>query len=96
MDVKRIELVIEAHEKNNVIKALKDANVHAFTIYKHVGGYGERGQREENVFGDMFENVTFVIACKNDQLESLLEALRPMLKQYGGMCLISDAKWLKH
>lgn len=94
--VKRIELVVEAIEKEQVIASLNRINIRSFTIYHHVGGSGERGVRDEGVFGEKFENVTFVIACAENQLTSVIETLRPILKRYGGMCLISDAKWVKH
>lgn len=94
--IKRIELVIEAHEQDTVIELLENIQISAFTIYKHVGGKGERGMRDESVFGDKFENVTFVIACEENRLTDLIETLRPILKEYGGMCLVSDAMWVKH
>lgn len=94
--VKRIELVIEAVEKSNVIAALKSIDMHHYTIYKHVGGVGERGTRDELAFGEKFENITFVIACPEDRLKAVIEALRPLLKSFGGMCLVSDAMWVIH
>jgi hypothetical protein len=36
--VKRIELVIEAVEKQRVISTLKAVNIFNYTIYNHVGG----------------------------------------------------------
>lgn len=94
--VKRIELVVEAVEKQSVISTLKDINVLNYTIYKHVGGHGERGERNDSAFGEKFENVTFIIACPEDQLSIIIESLRPILKSYGGICLVSDAQWLIH
>lgn len=96
MNIKRIELVIEAVEKNRIISTLKAINIHDFTIYKHVGGCGERGIRDDVAFGEKFENVTFVIACPEHQLMQVIEALRPILKSFGGMCLVSDAQWVIH
>jgi len=94
--IKRVELVIEAVEKANVISALKKININSYTIYKHVGGCGDRGDRDELAFGEKFENITFVIACPENRLSSVIEALRPILKSYGGMCLVSDAQWVIH
>jgi nitrogen regulatory protein PII len=96
ISVKRIELVVEAIEKEQVISCLKSINITSFTLYHHVGGSGERGIRDEGVFGEKFENVTFVVACAENQLAVVIEVLRPILKRYGGMCLVSDAKWVKH
>jgi len=94
--IKRVELVIEAVEKANVISALKKININSYTIYKHVGGCGDRGDRDELAFGEKFENITFVIACPENRLSSVIEVLRPILKSYGGMCLVSDAQWVIH
>jgi nitrogen regulatory protein PII len=94
--IKRVELVIEAVEKHNVISTLKKISINNYTIYKHVGGYGERGARDELAFGEKFENVTFVIACPENRLTTVIESLRPILKSYGGMCLVSDAQWVIH
>lgn len=96
INVKRIELVIEAVETDKVISTLKEINVFSYTIYKHVGGHGERGVRNDSVFGEKFENVTFIIACPAEQLSIIIESLRPILKNYGGMCLVSEAQWVVH
>jgi len=96
MSVKRVELVIEAVEKSMVISTLKEINIHDYTFYKHFGGNGQRGEKGDLAFGEKFENVTFVIACPESQLYALIGALRPLLKSFGGMCLVSDAEWVMH
>lgn len=96
MNVKRVELVIEAVERPTVIDTLKKVEIHDYTIYKHVGGNGQRGEKGDLAFGEKFENVTFVIACPENQLYALVGALRPLLKSFGGMCLVSDAQWVMH
>jgi len=94
--IKRIELVIEALEKQNIISTLEKINIKSYTVYNNVGGSGDRGARQEGVFGEKFENVTFVIACPENRLSLVIESLRPILKSYGGMCLVSDAQWVIH
>lgn len=96
MSVKRVELVIEAVERPTVIDTLKKVEIHDYTIYKHVGGNGQRGEKGDLAFGEKFENVTFVIACSENQLYALVGAIRPLLKSFGGMCLVSDAQWVMH
>ncbi len=88
MSVKRVELVIQASEKETVVSTLKEININDFTLYNHVGGNGQRG--------DKSENITFVIACPENQLYALVGAIRPLLKSVGGMCLVSDAEWVMH
>jgi hypothetical protein len=30
------------------------------------------------------------------QEHELVEAIRPVLKKFGGVCIVSDAKWIVH
>lgn len=94
--IKRVEIVIETVKEDDVIQLLSDIGIEGYTLYHHVGGSGESGVRESTVFGDKFENVAFVIACNESNALKLTDAIRPLLKQYGGMCLVSDANWVVH
>lgn len=94
--VKRIEIILEALHEAQVIESLDRAGIRAYTLYHHLTGSGERGQRQSNAFGDKFENLAFVIACDAEKLDALVTVIRPILKMFGGICLISDAVWLRH
>lgn len=96
MSIKRVELVIEAAEKSTVIATLNEVNINDYTIYKHVGGNGQRGEKGDLALGEKLENIAFVIACPENQLYALVGVLRPLLKSVGGMCLVSDAQWVMH
>ena len=43
-----------------------------------------------------FRNVYIVIACSPERCTRIVEAIRPFLRRYGGMCLVSDALWVAH
>jgi len=94
--VKRLEIVIEAIEKDTVVEILKRNKIDHYTLYKNVEGCGERGTRDDHVFGEKFENITFVVACEENQLQPVVEDIRLLLKKYGGICLVSDAMWVLH
>ncbi len=94
--VKRVEIVVEALEKETVVQLLKANKLEHYTLYKHVAGHGERGMRDDQVFGDKFENVAFVLACPEESIVELIESIRPILKKFGGICLVSDAHWVIH
>jgi hypothetical protein len=42
------------------------------------------------------ENDFILAAVDAARLPALLEKLRPILGRWGGVCLVSDAQWLKH
>lgn len=92
--VKRIEIVIEEIELDNVIGELDRIGVVGYTIVPRAWGRGERGVRYESVPG--LGNVLMTIACDENQANRVIEAMRPILKRYGGVCLVSDALWLIH
>lgn len=94
--VKRVEIVVEAAEINNFLALLKQVGVAAYSIIRHVGGQGERGERRPDEFVYELENVYFIIACDEQQAEALVAKIRPMLVKSGGMCLVSDAIWVIH
>lgn len=94
--VKRVEIVVEAVELNNVIKVLDRIGVVGYTLIRHVGGRGERGERRPHEFVYEVENVYFIVACDEIQAGALVAAIRPMLVKSGGMCLASDAIWVIH
>lgn len=92
--VKRIEIVIEEIELENVISELDRIGVVGYTIVPRAGGRGERGVRYESLQG--LGNVLLTIACDAHQAAEVIEAMRPILKRYGGVCLVSDAMWVIH
>jgi len=94
--VKRVEIVVEAAEINHFLDLLKRVGVSAYSIIRHVGGRGERGERRPDEYVYELENVYFIVACDEAQAEALVAAVRPMLVKTGGMCLVSDAIWVIH
>lgn len=92
--VKRIEIVIEEIELDNLISELDRIGVVGYTIVPRAGGRGERGVRYESLQG--LSNVLMTIACDAEQANRVIEVIRPILKRYGGVCLVSDALWVIH
>ena len=95
-DVKRIEIVVEATQEETIRKLIEDAGIDGFTLLHAVAGQGQRGERSGDGLSDAFQNVVFVIAAPEEQVTAFVESVRPVLKRTGGVCLVSDARWLKH
>ena len=59
-------------------------------------GIGDRGARMGDQLSDVLKNSYVLTACPDEQLQPLVEAIRPLLKRFGGICLVSDAQWIIH
>ncbi len=92
--VKRIEIVIEEVEQDDLVAQLDRIGVVGYTVVPGAGGRGERGVRYESLQG--LGNVLMTIACDEVQANKVIEVIRPILKRYGGICLVSDALWVIH
>jgi nitrogen regulatory protein PII len=94
--VKKVELVVDAQEVPHQLEQLKGIDVTSYTVIQEAHGRGDRGSRAGDVFGGVFDNSHVVIACDEEQAMQIVETVRPILKQPGGICLVSDAMWVRH
>jgi len=92
---KRPEFVIEAAHTPGLLKALRQAGAPGWTIVRDVQGMGRRGERMGDELTDVYRNCYVLVACDPDVAETLIEAVRPVLDRHGGLCLVSDARWLR-
>ena len=83
----RIEIVIDEEKLGDLI-------VRGYTFMRHGGGLGSRGERRPDDIALEERNAIVILACEEKQAERVVMALRPKLKEYGGMCLMSDCKWV--
>jgi nitrogen regulatory protein PII len=93
---KRIEVIIDSLGLEELVNSLKAQGVSGYTIIRDVSGMGDRGARMGDELTEVFKNIYVIIACPEEKLTGLVEAIRPQLKRFGGVCLVSDAMWIKH
>jgi nitrogen regulatory protein PII len=94
--VKRIEIITNTLELEKVLKILDDTDVSGYTIIQDVTGKGDRGRIIDDLEGHALTNSYVITICTEEQEHLLVEAIRPILKKYGGVCIISDAKSIIH
>lgn len=94
--VKRIDIVINAVEKEHLYKLLQQQGMKNYTLFEEVKGHGDRGWQDGAGLTDSFKNVSVMLACDREDFERLQEPLREFLRKVGGICLVSDAQWLSH
>ncbi len=94
--VKKIEIVTDSLEVQNVVSALEKHNVSGYTIIKDVSGKGERGLRDSEGLTDVLKNSMIIVAVEEEEVQAIVNSIQPVLKRFGGICLVSDAEWLVH
>lgn len=94
--VKRVEIVVEAVHEQAVERLIRRAGIDGYTLIRDVAGLGGRGERAADGLTSAFQNVCFIVAAPPDDAMRLAESLRNLLRQSGGMVLITDAMWLGH
>jgi nitrogen regulatory protein PII len=93
--IKKVEIITNSLEIPQVLKILDKVGVSGYTIIEDVSGKGDRG-RVINDLDHTLTNGYVISACTTEQEYELVEAMRPILKKFGGVCIVSDAKWIAH
>lgn len=93
---KKVEIICDSVEVKNVIEILETAGVTGYTIIPDVIGKGERGLRRGDEITGVFKNSMIITACNPALIPKIVDAIRPVLKRFGGVCLISDTQYVIH
>jgi nitrogen regulatory protein PII len=95
-EVKKIEIIINTSHLEDAIKILDNLMVSGYTIIRDTSGKGNRGLSCADL-DCLFSSSYLMTVCTNDkQLNNLETSITPLLKKVGGVCIITDAKWVNH
>ena len=94
--VKRIEIIIDTPEVPALLTILRAEGVSGYTVFNSVTGAGDRGERRNDEPDGGSGNSCILTATPPEKAAALVEAVRPILKRRGGICLVSDASWVVH
>lgn len=95
-EVKKIEIIIDTFWVEDITRILDSVSVTGQTIIKDTSGKDDRGLFCSDI-GCSFSNSYIITVCKNEkQLNSLVEKITPILKKLGGVCLVTEAKWVNN
>jgi nitrogen regulatory protein PII len=95
-NVKRLEIITDALAMKEVCATLDKQGIPGWTIIRDVIGHGERGEQTGDELTDVFKNSYLLTTCEPHDAQRIVEAVRPILKKRGGVCLVSDAQWVIH
>jgi nitrogen regulatory protein PII len=93
--MKRLEIVISKDKFSKIASLFSRSDIRGYTIIKHAGGLGSRGPVENGDVTLNDGNVVVILACQEKKAQKVLAEIHPIMKELGGMCLISDCLWLE-
>lgn len=94
---KRLEIVIEQPLARRLVGLLDELDVPGYTLLHQASGRGDRGTRQADEISGASTNCVFLIACPDEALaRRIVEHIRPLLTRSGGICMMSDAMWVRH
>jgi nitrogen regulatory protein PII len=94
--MKKVEIVTDALEVSAVAAVLDANGVSGYTVIHDVTGKGSRGDRSGDDLTNALKNGYIFTACPEPQARAVAEAVRPILRRFGGVCLITDCLWTEH
>ena len=94
--VKRIEIVTLSIQAEPIGRRLERIGVTDYTIFPEVHGAGGRGRRMGDELTGVSGNCVVLVACPAERLDAVVAIFRPILRDFGGVCLVSDALSIKH
>lgn len=96
ISMKRFEIVIGIEHLNCLIDLLERTEVRGYTIIKNAGGIGSRGMRNPDDVLITDENAVIILACQEGHAQKVLNELQPAMRDFNGMCLISNCDAQAH
>lgn len=94
--IKRVEIIVDDANHSRVLDWLDENKINGYTVMRDALGKGDRGRRGGDGLSGEFSNCYILIAASEDETRRIVDGVRPILKTFGGVCLISDAQWLLH
>ena len=94
---KRLEIVVEKPIARLVVRVLMELGAPGYTMVDQASGQGDRGERRADDPTGTSTNCLIIVACETtEEVTALVEGVRPYLTESGGICLVSDAMWVRH
>lgn len=91
--MKRVDFFVTEREIDRLTKAIRQAGAPGYSVMRHVTGWGLAGEISEAMdFSGLGANAHVVVFCDAASLEAMREAVRPLLKRFGGVAFVSEAE----
>lgn len=89
---KKIEVMVDMPLARRVIEAAERVGIHAHTLLPTVSGSGSHGSWSDDQLSGAEAKVVFVTITSEEKANALIDALAPMLDDYGLMLVASEVE----
>jgi nitrogen regulatory protein PII len=94
--VKKVEIIISHSYIEDTLKILDSLGVSGYTVLENTSGKGDRGFSCDDIDCNYSGSYIMTVCTNDKQLDTLVTKMKPLLKKVGGICVITDAQWLRH
>lgn len=95
-DIRKVEIIIDTFHIQDALNILEQVKVSGYTVIQNTSGKGDRGISCSDLDCDFTSSYIMTVCTNEKQLNTLIELIKPLLQKVGGVCLLSDAKWVIH
>lgn len=93
---KKVEIITSSSAEEIVIFAFAESGMKNYTLIDRVQGSGKRGKREDDDFMDLMHNCYFIVLCDQEKAERVAGPLEQIIKEFGGVVMVSDCLAIKN
>ena len=94
---KRISIIIEEAHARRLAERLQELQAPGYTLIPRARGAGDRGLMRGDDPTGAASNCVFIVACEDEALVArIVDGVRAFLARSGGVCLVTDALWVRH
>ena len=92
---KKIEVITDSLELRRTLRTLEETiDIAGYTVIKDTLGMGEIGARLDDELTDVIKNSYAMFVCSEEQVDEIIDAMKPLLDRFGGVCLVTDVQGL--
>ncbi|GFP33689.1 hypothetical protein HKBW3S42_02028, partial [Candidatus Hakubella thermalkaliphila] len=74
------------------VKKMEQVGITGYSMIRGVSGRGKHGKSHEESYINSMTSCYIMAVCPEVQAEALIVAVTPLLKRFGGICVVSDVQ----
>ncbi len=92
--VKRLEIVIDSIHSEEIFEVLDQHGIKQYNRIKEIWGKGDQWDGSDGFLSEAFHQEYILAVCPLETIDTLTEALKPLITRYNGLLLLTDATTL--